>query len=94
MGVSGWSRVWMVGAGVLFCQLGLNVEDTLAEDGEIIEGVGGADIHGNMSSDIAWEPAFEMHVGPVLVDPIFTELTEKCWELGVVLQDGMGPKHD
>ena len=95
MGVSGWSRVWTVGAGVLFCQLGLDVKDALAEpDGEIVEGVGGAAIHGNMSSDIGWEPEFEMHVGPVLVDAIFAELTEKCLELGVVLQDGAGPKRD
>ena len=64
-GISGQSRVRMVGAGVLFYQLGLKVEDTLAEDNEIIEGVSGAAIHGNVSSDIAWEPTFEMHVGPV-----------------------------
>ena len=83
----------MVGAGVLFYQLGLKVEDMLAEDNEIIEGVSGVAIHGNMS-DIAWEPMFEMHAGPVLVDAIFTELTEECLELGVVLQDGVGPKRD
>ena len=80
--------------GVLFCQLHLNVEDTLAKDSEIVKGVGGAAIHGNVSSDIAQEPAFKMHVGPVLVDAIFTELTEKCLELSMVLRDGMGPKRD
>ena len=94
MGVSGWSRVWTVGAGVLFCQLGLDVEDVLAEDGEIVEGVGGVAIHSNVSSDIAWEPAFEMHASPVLVDAVFAELTEECLKLSVVLQDSAGPKHN
>ena len=84
----------MVGAGVLFCQLGLNVEDTLAKDGEIVGGVSGAAIHSNVLLDIAWEPMFELHVGPVLVDAIFAELTEECLELGMVLQDGAGPKRD
>ena len=83
-----------VGAEVLFCQLGLDVEDMLAEDGEIVEGVGRMAIHVNMSSDIAWEPTFKMHAGPVLVDAIFAKLTEKCLELGVVLPDGSGPKRD
>ena len=83
-----------VGAGVLFCQLGLDVEDTLAKDGVIIKGVSRVAIHGNLSSDIAWQPTFQMHAGSVLVDAIFTEMTEKCLELGVVLQDGMGPKCD
>ena len=84
----------MVGVGVLFCQLGLDVEDMLVKDGKIIEGVGGAAIHSNVSLDIVWEHMFEMHVGPVLVDAVFTELTEECLKLGVVLQDGAGPKHD
>ena len=91
MEISDRSRwVWTVGAGVLFCHLGLDVEDALAKDGEIIEGVGGVAIHSNMSLDNVWEHTLEMHAGPVLVDAIFTELTEKCLELGMV----MGPKHD
>ena len=84
----------MVGVGVIFCQLGLDVEDTLAEDGKIVDGVGGVAIHSKVPSDIAWEPTFEMHAGPVLVDTVYTELTEECLKLGVVLQDGAGPKHD
>ena len=73
MGVGGGSWVWTVGVAVLFCQLGLNVEDTLAKDGEIVEHVGGAAVHGNVSSNIAWEPVFEMHVGLVLVDATFAK---------------------
>ena len=80
--------------GVLSCQLGLNVEDALAKDGEIVEGVSGAAIHSKVSSHIAWEPTFEMHVGAVLVDAVFAKLTEECLELGVVLQDSVGPKRD
>ena len=57
MGVDGHSRVWMVGAGVLFCQLGLDVEDVLAEDGEIVEGVGGAAIHSRAGVRNAWRPS-------------------------------------
>ena len=89
MGVSGWSRIRTVGVGVLFYQLSLNVEDMLAKDSKIIKGVSGVAIHGDMSSDIAWEPTFEMHVSPVLMDAIFTELTERCLELSVVLHDSI-----
>ena len=89
MGLSGQSRIRIVGVGFPFYQLGLNVKDTLAEDSEIIEGVSGVAIHGDMSSDIAWEPTFEMHVSPVLMDAIFTELTERCLELSVVLHDSI-----
>ena len=94
MEIGGWSRIRTVGARVLFYQLGLNVEDTLTDDSEVVKGVGWAAIHGDMSLDITWEPEFEMHVGPVLVDAIFAELTEMCLDLSMVLQDDVGPKRD
>ena len=75
-------RTW-----VLLGELAIDIEHSLTECGEVIEGIGDASINRNMSMDTRSEPSFEVEVGPVHVDDVFANLGNDSLEFSVVFKD-------
>ena len=75
---------------VLLGELMIDIEHALAKGYEIIEGVSGVAINCDMPVDARGKSSFEVEVGPVYVNEIFTDLRDNGLEFSMVFEDRAG----